>query len=98
MALHISNDDEFEKKLKSEGFAEVLSEKTGYNKVSVKMIADGDGKDAAESLMNKAEKAKADLIVVLKENRNFFERIFKSSFTADLIKKVQLPVLVYRME
>jgi nucleotide-binding universal stress UspA family protein len=98
LALHVSNDDEFDKKLKSKGFAEILGEKTGYNKITVKMIADKDGKDAVESLVCEAEKEKANLIVVLKENRNFFERIFKSSFTTNLIKKVQLPVLVFHAE
>ncbi|MFN2396918.1 MAG: universal stress protein [Bacteroidales bacterium] len=96
LALHISNDDEFEKKLKSKGFAEILGEKTGYNKVTVKMIADKDRKDAVESLVSEAEKAKANLIVVLKENRNFFEHLFKSSFTAELVKKTQLPILVFQ--
>jgi len=96
-ALHISNDDEFEKKLKSEGFAKILSEKTGYNKISVKMIADEDGKDAIESLVNEAEKEKANLIVVLKENENFFERLFKSSFTTELVKRTQLPIMVFHM-
>ncbi len=95
LALHISNDDKFEKKMKSEGFSEILNEKTGSNNISVKMIADEEGTDAVENLVGEAEKAKANLIVVLKENRNFFERLFKSSFTADLIKKVQLPVLVF---
>lgn len=94
-ALHISNDEEFEKKLKTEGFAAMLSEKTGYSKISVKMITDNDGSDAVEILASEAEKAKANLIVVLKENRNFFERLFKSSFTAQLVKKTQLPVLVF---
>jgi len=97
LALHVSNDDEFEEKLKSKGFAEMLNEKTGSNNISVKMIPDMEGADAVESLVNEAEKAKANIIVVLKENRNFFERIFKSSFTADLIKKVQLPVLVFHI-
>jgi nucleotide-binding universal stress UspA family protein len=95
VALHISNDDEFEKQLMSEGFAALLSEKTGYNKVSVKIISDDGGKDAVESLVNEAEKAKANLIVVLKENRNFFERLFKSSFTTQLVKEAQLPILVF---
>jgi nucleotide-binding universal stress UspA family protein len=95
MALHISNDGDFENKLKSKGFAAMLSEKTGHNKVSVKMIADEDGKDAVESLINEAEKEKANLIVVLKENKNFFERLFKSSFTAELVKETQLPILVF---
>ena len=86
LALHISDDDEFDKKLKSEGFAKMLGEKTGYHKVSVKMIAEEVGKDPVERLVKEAEKAKANLIVVLKENENFFERLFKSSFTAELIR------------
>ena len=98
LALHISNDDEFERKLKNEGFAVMLSEKAGYDKVSVKMIENEEGKDAAESLVNEAENSKADLIVVLKENRNFFERLFKSSFTAKLIERTQLPILVFHKE
>jgi nucleotide-binding universal stress UspA family protein len=98
IALHISNDNEFEKKLKSEGFAAIISEKTGYNKISVKMIAEEDGKDAVESLVNEAEKANVNLIVVLKQNRNFFERLFKSSFTAELVENSQLPILVFHKE
>ena len=95
MALHISNDDEFEEKLESKGFAKMLSEKTGYNKISVKIITDEDGKDAVESLVNEAENAKAILIVVLKEKRNFFERLFKSSFTAEPVENIKLPIMVF---
>ncbi|MCF8360592.1 MAG: universal stress protein [Prolixibacteraceae bacterium] len=95
LALHISNDNEFKENLKSEGFAKMLNKKTGNNKVSVKVIADKEEEDAVKSLVSEAEKAKTNLIVVLKENRNFFERLFQSSFTAKLIKKTQLPVMVF---
>ncbi len=95
LALHISDDDKFEIKLKSEGFAEILNKKTGSNNISLKLIADKEGTDAVEILVREAEKAKANLLVVLKENRNFFERLFKSSFTAELVKSSQLPVLVF---
>ncbi|MDP3451953.1 MAG: universal stress protein [Bacteroidales bacterium] len=95
IALHISNDEEFEKKLKSTGFAGILNEKVDYKNITVRMVADKDGKDAVENLVIEAEKEKVNLIVVLKENRNFFERIFTSSFTEDLIRKVQLPILIY---
>ncbi len=93
IALHISDDDEFEIKLKSEGFAKMLGEKAAYNKISVKRITD---KDGVERLIGEAEKTKANLIVVLKENRNFFERLFKSSFTANLVKETQLPILIFQ--
>lgn len=95
LALHISNSNTFEDKLKSEGFAELLAEKTGYNKISVKMIPDNDEVDAVEILVGEAEKGKANLIVALKDNTNFFERLFSSSFTAELIKKAQLPILIF---
>lgn len=94
-AMHVSNDDEFEKKLQNEGFASILEKKAGYSKVSVEMISDREEKDGVESLLNEAEKAQVNLIVVLKENRNFFERLFKSSFTAKLIERTHLPILVF---
>ncbi len=95
LALHISNDDKFEKKLKSQGFASMISEKTAYSKITVKMIADKDGKDAVEILVGEAENTKANLIVVLKENRNFFERLFQSSFTSELVKKSHMPIMIF---
>lgn len=95
LSLHISNDYEFEKKLESEGFAEILNKEINSSKVSVKMIADNDDEDAVKLLVDEAKNIKANLIVVLKENRNFFERLFKSSFTVELIKAAQLPVLVF---
>ena len=61
LALHISDDDKFEIKLKSEGFAEILNKKTGSNKITVTMIADKDGKDAVEILVSEAEKKKQTL-------------------------------------
>jgi len=92
IALHISDDDEFEIKLKSEGFAKMLSERAAYNKISVRRITN---KGGVEGLIAEAEKTNVNLIVVLKENRNFFERLFKSSFTANLVKETQLPILIF---
>ena len=48
------------------------------------------------ALLGKDINAKANLIVVLKVNRNFFERLFKSSFTAELVENTQLPIMVYK--
>jgi nucleotide-binding universal stress UspA family protein len=51
--------------------------------------------DTAELLNDYALLIKADLIVVLKENKSFFERIFKSDPAKKIIKKSMLPVLVF---
>jgi nucleotide-binding universal stress UspA family protein len=37
----------------------------------------------------------ANLVVMLKENRHFLERLFKPSSTKKLIKEAKLPVLVF---
>ncbi len=95
LALHISESMEFEEKVKEAGFNEMLKQETDFKNISVKVLVDEKGKDIVETLSEEIDKTNANLIVVLKENRNFFDRIFKSSFTADVIKNVKLPVLVF---
>ncbi len=98
LALHISESMDFEEKVKQVGFNEMLKQKIGLNNISLKVLNDKKGKEVVEIINDEVEKIDANLIVVLKENRNFFERIFKSSFTTDVIKNVELPVLVFQNE
>lgn len=95
LTLHITDDEQFRKKILKEGFDSIMREKVGYENVSVKVLEVEEAMDEAESFANQTKSEKANLIVVLKENRNFFERLFKSSFTAELIKQTQLPILVF---
>lgn len=95
LTLHITDDEQFRKRLLKDGFDSMIREKVGYENVSVKVLEVEEGKDEAESFANQAKNENANLIVVLKENRNFFERLFKSSFTAELVKQTQLPLLVF---
>lgn len=94
-AVHISETDDFAARIKETGFDEMLKQKAGFKDIRVKSVANREGRDITEILNEEAEKADADLIVVLKENKNFFERIFGSSFTGELIKEANLPVLVF---
>lgn len=95
LTLHITDDEQFKKRLMKEGFDSMIREKVGYENVSVKVLEVEEGMDEAESFAKQAKSEKANLIVVLKDNRNFFERLFKSSFTAELVKQTQLPILVF---
>lgn len=94
-ALHVVNDRDFESKVREEGFDGIIRERTGSDRISVKTTGDHKDLDVTEILRSYAEKKDADLVVVLKENRHFLERIFKKSFTRELIRKLKLPVLVY---
>ncbi len=94
-ALHITDSVDFEEKVKQAGFLEMLQKRAAYDHLSVKILNEGSENDAAELLNNYALLIKADLLVVLKENRSFFEGIFKSDPTKKIIKESMLPVLVF---
>jgi nucleotide-binding universal stress UspA family protein len=95
-ALHITDNEDFEERIKEVGFTETLQEKTGYNKLSVKSILENKHENVAELINDFAVGIKAELVVVFKENRTFFERILKADSTRKIIKETQLPVLVIK--
>ena len=95
-ALHVTDNKDFEERIKEVGFTETLQEKTGYKKLSVKSILETKHENVAELINDFAVGSKADLVVVFKENRTFFERILKADSTRKIIKETQLPVLVIK--
>lgn len=94
-ALHITDSDAAGDKTEKPEFRENIVRQTGYTKISAQSIKDEKGKDLGENIHDYATGVNADLIVLLKENKKFFERIFKSSVTKKVMKKTTLPVLVY---
>jgi nucleotide-binding universal stress UspA family protein len=94
-ALHITDNIEFEEEVKKSGFVERLRTQTSYPKLKVKAIYQSNHDDLIELITDFASKNTANLIVVLKENESFFERIFKPSHTKKILKNTELPVLVY---
>ena len=96
-ALHITESDDFEIRIRRAGFQEMVRTKTAYDQVSVKSLVEKSGEDVGQLINDYASLIHADLIVVLKENRRFLERLFKSSVTREIIEKAKMPVLVYHM-
>jgi nucleotide-binding universal stress UspA family protein len=94
-ALHITDSIDFEEKVKKAGFLEILQEQVSYKQLTLKAMADNNNSDITELLNAYAKLVKADLIVVMKENRTFFERIFQSDPAKEIIKKTSFPVLVF---
>lgn len=93
-ALHITENVDFESKIKEAGFQRMLQSSTGYEKINVNALTENGG--GISGLINDyAVSVNANLLVVLKENRSFLERIFKSSETRKIIKHARIPVLVF---
>lgn len=93
--LHITNDLNFDEKVKKAGFNEILQENLQYNNVSLRVMAGKDNEDLTKIINDFAWISKADLIVILKENKNFFERIFNPDQTKKILEHAALPVLIY---
>lgn len=98
IALHIIDNVDFEEKVIKAGFNEVIKRETGSDLISMKTLVNTNKLDIINILNEEATAISADLIVVLKENNNFLERIFKSSFTEKLISETKIPVLVFHQK
>jgi nucleotide-binding universal stress UspA family protein len=94
-ALHIVDNKDFEQKVQETGFNDIIRQKAGSDKISLITVVEKHDTDVPDLLNDLAARKGADLIVVLKENRHFLERIFKGSFTRKLIRQSKLPVLVF---
>ncbi len=94
-ALHITDSVDFEDRVKKAGFVEMLQAKTSYKQLTVKAVYQSKDDELIPLLNDLAVNNNADLLVMLKANKSFFERIFTSSHTKELLKTTQLPVLVF---
>jgi nucleotide-binding universal stress UspA family protein len=94
-ALHIMKSGDFEEKTMSTGFKQMVRQETGHDKISFASIIDDKHKDPGVYINEYAISVQADLIVLLKENKAFIERIFKPGSTREVLKNARLPVLIY---
>jgi len=95
VALHLTENADFEERVKTAGFQKMLETKTAYEKISAKALIQRNGEDLVHLLNSFAAINRADLIVVLKENKNFLNRIFNPSAADKIITSANSPVLVY---
>ncbi len=95
IALHITDDSSFNEQIKNVGFEENMKKEVEYDHISAYARM---GMDVVKSTLTFAEDAGADLIVYLKENKGFLEKIFEGSTTKKVIKKTPLPVLIFHEE
>jgi len=94
-AVHISENTDFEEKVKGEGFAAMIKKETDYEMISLKVIPEKKGEPLVEELHDFALMIDADLIVLLRENRGFIDRLLHGSRSEKIALQTQLPVLIY---
>lgn len=95
--LHIEQNKSFRTHLTGLGFESMLKsnfKNTDIN-IYVHSIPYKDSISNGELVDSEAKTTKADIIVVLKENKSFFASIFSKSFTNSIIKETHLPILIF---
>lgn len=77
-------------------FDEVLQQETGYPDISVENLSEERTKSLVARVKDFSAKIDADLIAILREDRNFFEKIFTRDKAKEFLKASGLPVLVFK--
>jgi len=97
IALHVTDSIDFDLKVKNAGFQQMLETETQYSNLSLKVLVEPGGDNIVKLINSYAAMNSADLIVVLKENKNFLERIFNPSSAESILQDSEKPVLVYHL-
>jgi nucleotide-binding universal stress UspA family protein len=97
-AVHITDDTGFGEQIKGEGFENMIKKETGYELLSVKVLAEEKGESLVTGLHNFALMVDADLIVLLREKRSLSERLIHGSRSEKIARDTKLPVLIFNEE
>jgi nucleotide-binding universal stress UspA family protein len=74
----------------------MLHDETGSKNISVRLLDTDEQENAPQLIRDFVDEKNIDLLVLLKENRNFFERISNPEQTKKIMRGVEIPVLLYK--
>lgn len=90
---HIIKKEDYDVELKMSGFQELLRRKIDFVPIQ---ILDEKAGNVTKGIKQFSKKYHADLIVLLKEEKNFLQSIFGHSTTKAMLKDIDIPLLIYR--
>lgn len=91
-ALHITDNVDMEERIKGKGFETLAKEKVGYPDISFAIYPYS---EIENGIIDFSERSGSDLIVVLKENKGFMDKLLHGSSSRRILKKSNLPLLVF---
>lgn len=90
---HIIKSEDYDVELKMSGFQELLRRKIDFVPIQ---ILEEQAKNVSKGIKQFSKKYHADLIVLLKEDKNFLQSIFGHSTTKAMLKDIDIPILIYQ--
>ncbi|HEX2968345.1 MAG TPA: universal stress protein [Bacteroidales bacterium] len=94
--LHITDEEVSGEQLGKMNYSDILRNETGYSDIILEYLERKRNHNISEQILDYAIRLNADLLVVLKDDRNFFERIFNPDRTKKIARKHELPLLIYK--
>jgi nucleotide-binding universal stress UspA family protein len=90
--FHALKSNEFDAELKKNGLQEMVNEKIDLNNIRVQQEKAG---SPAKGIRRFTQRSYADLVVMLKQNKNFLQEIFGRSTTREILHDIDTPMLIY---
>lgn len=91
-AVHQTKNIDFQMKIKQRGFLDIVRQKLDFDQINFITV---NGQKDVQEIIDYAQKIDCDMIIVLKQNRDFLEKLFHSSSSHKIVAKSNIPVLVY---
>ncbi len=91
-AVHQTKNIDFQMKIKQRGFMNIARQKLDFNQIDFVTV---NGQKDVREIIDYAQKNDCDMIIVLKQNHSFLEKLFHSSSSHKIVAKSNIPVLVY---
>ncbi len=92
---HVADSDELEDEAKTSGFMEMIKKKVDYDNIIIKKLINKGNRSIGDMLNEYAVENNINLLVLLKENKSFLEKLFIPGVAKKILKKSDIPVLVY---
>jgi nucleotide-binding universal stress UspA family protein len=94
-ALHITEDLELEKKLKQAGFLKLVRSETHNENIKINTQLNMGKADISNLLRSFAFDMEADLMVVLREEKSFLEKLLRQDVIEKLARESELPLMIF---
>lgn len=92
IVLHVTEDENYEETLKYKGIEKEIKENIDYQKVIIKQTKN---EEIAKGIMHFARNNSADVLSLLKKDKNFLEELFMIDTAKKIIKESSLPIYVF---
>lgn len=95
--LHVNTDAGSGEQMSSLDFADAIRKQAGNSNISLENLSADNNESVTDIINDYTSTVNADLLVVLKDEKKFFESLFNPDRTKKIVKKTDLPVLIYKI-